>query len=48
MGATENITGLFAPVVAGGVALKFTQAALGTKKRGTRRAKRKIKKNSPW
>lgn len=52
MGTVESLTGIIPPVVAGGVALKFTQAALGRRKKAScpKRSKgRKLsKKYSPW
>lgn len=52
MTVVASLTGLFPPIVAGGVALKFTQAALGKRKRNSRRVKGKGKrlsnKYSPW
>jgi len=47
MTVASQLTGIIPPVVAGGVALKFTKAALGSP-RGKRKSKRKGKKNSPW
>jgi len=52
MTVVDSLTGLFPPIVAGGVALKFTEAALGKQKRKTSRARRSGKrlsnKYSPW
>jgi len=47
MTVIDSLTGIIPPVIAGGVALKFTKAALGNP-RGKRKSKRKGKKNSPW
>ena len=48
MGTTENITGLLPTVIAGGIALKFTQGMLGKQRPNFKRAKRtKGKKNYP-
>ena len=47
MSTADQITGIIPTVVAGGVAIKFTQSLLGKPKRATRK-KRTSKKNSPW
>ena len=46
MGTTEQLTGLFPTIVAGGIALKFTEAALGKRKRTSRPKSRRGKRLS--
>lgn len=46
MSTADQITGILPTIVAGGAAVKFTQAALG--KRKSRRRKRPSKKNVPF
>ena len=46
MGTADEIIGQIPVVVAGGVALKFTQAALGKQKRRAQRSKGKGKRIS--
>ena len=46
MTVVSQLTGIIPTVVAGGAALKFTKAALGSPK--GRKGKRKSKNNSPF
>ena len=46
MGTADQITGIIPVVVAGGVALKFTQAVLGKQKRSSKRTRGKGKRVS--
>jgi len=46
MSVVAALTGIIPPIVAGGVALKFTQAALGKQKRSSGRVKGKGKRLS--
>ena len=50
MSTTDQLTGLIPTVVAAGIALKFTQAALGKQKgsKKVNKGKRESNKNSPW
>lgn len=52
MGAVDQLTGIVPTVVAGGVALKFTDAALGRKKRvsypRSKKGRKLSKKHSPF